>query len=133
MTYTLTQSGDTHIELTINGKVTSEDMKQLLDEWVQATAAMSQADPNENLQNATLLYRINNLAMPSFSAVMEEMKRMPELWATMKYFGKIAMISDQQWLQKVAEIEGWMMPKLDIKGFNADEELAAKVWLGLED
>lgn len=133
MTYTLTQPSNTHIELTINGKISSDDMKHLLDEWMQATASMTQADPNTELQNATLLYRINSFAMPSFSAVMDEMKRMPELWATMKYFSKMAVISEQQWLQKVAEIEGWMIPNLDIKGFNPEDESAAKIWLGLQD
>ncbi|MGM8897002.1 MULTISPECIES: SpoIIAA family protein [unclassified Psychrobacter] len=132
MTYLLTKHSNNHIELTINGKIHSDDMNRLLDEWVQATVSMVQADPNTELQNATLLYRIDSFAMPSFSAVMDEMRRMPELWATMKYFGKMAVISEQQWLQKVAEIEGWMIPNLDIKGFNPDEESAAKVWLGLQ-
>lgn len=133
MTYTITQPSNTHIELTIEGKISSEDMAHLLDEWMQAMESMNQADPDNNLQNATLLYRINNFAMPTLSAVMNEMRRMPELWATMKYFGKIALISDQQWIQKVAELEGWMIPNLDIKGFNPDDESAAKVWLGLQD
>lgn len=133
MTYILAQPSNTHIELTINGKISSDDMKRLLDEWMQATASMTQADSNTELQNATLLYRINSFAMPSFSAVMDETKRMPELWATMKYFGKMAVISEQQWLQKFAEIEGWMIPNLDIKGFNPEDESAAKVWLGLQD
>ena len=133
MTYILTQPNNNHIELTLNGKISSNDMNNLLDEWMQATASMVQANPNTELQNATLLYRINDFAMPSFSAVMTEMKRMPELWATMKYFGKMAVISEQQWLQKVAEIEGFMIPSLDIKGFNPDEESAAKIWLGIQD
>lgn len=133
MTYILTQPSKHHIELTINGKISSDDMKHLLDEWMQATASMNQTDSNTELQNATLLYRINSFAMPSFSAVMDEMKRMPELWATMKYFGKMAVISEQQWLQKVAEIEGWMIPNLDVKGFNPDQESAARIWLGIQD
>lgn len=129
MNYTLNQLSDTHIELCIKGKITQEDMKNLLDEWIQATSTIREADSDNAPKNATMLYRIENLAMPTFSAVIEEMRRMPKLWETMKYFGKMAVISDQKWIQKIAEIEGWMLSNLDVKGFDPSDESAAKAWL----
>lgn len=127
MPYTLTQHKDSHIELVIDGKISDTEMTQLLDSWIQATAVMDAA----GIKDATLLYRIENFAMPSLTALMEEMSRMSELWQTMRYFAKMAVVSEQQWIQRVSEFEGWLIPNLEVKGFNPADVDAARAWLGV--
>ena len=43
---------------------------------------------------------------------------------------RIAVVSDTDWIRTAAEIEGKLIPGLDIRAFRATESDAAEAWLG---
>lgn len=44
-------------------------------------------------------------------------------------FSKAAVVTDRQWVKKLAEVEGTLLPGLRVKAFPAGEEEAAMAWL----
>ena len=51
------------------------------------------------------------------------------MFGLIRKFDRCAVLADQKWLKTISEIEGALIPGLDIKGFNTDEETAAGAWL----
>jgi hypothetical protein len=39
------------------------------------------------------------------------------------------VLTDKKWLQKASELEGLLMPGLEIKAFDQDQAGAAEAWL----
>ena len=46
------------------------------------------------------------------------------MFGLIRKFDRCAVLADQKWLKTISEIEGALIPGLDIKGFNTDEEAA---------
>lgn len=117
---TIKETGTNRLDLDLTGKIDSDEMRVLLDEFVTKS---------EGIESGRILYRIHDFELPSISAIGVELKRLPGLLKVIQRYERIALISDKKWLRTLGEWEGKLIPGLDIKAFNPDEEAAAEAWL----
>lgn len=118
--FKVTRVNDRRLDLDISGKLDSEAMAKVLDEVIAKSAGMSEG---------RMLYRIADFNLPTIGAIAVELSRLPELFATIQHFNKIAVLTDKDWVKKISEFEGAMIPHLAIKGFSLDDQLSAEEWL----
>jgi hypothetical protein len=118
--FTVTPNGPNRVDIEFSGKLNSDEMKIALDELVYQT---------KDIKNGRMLYRIDDFALPTLGAIGVELSRLPSLLGLIRNFDRCAVLVDKKWIKTVSEIEGALIPGLDIKGFNRDEEAAAEAWL----
>jgi len=51
------------------------------------------------------------------------------MFGLIRKFRKGAVLTDKNWLQKASELEGLLIPGVDIKAFNRDQKEEAGSWL----
>lgn len=83
----------------------------------------------EDGKKTDFLYTISDFEMPSLQAIGVEFTYIPMLLASLRKIGKVALISDQAWLRKAAEVEGKLIPGLTIESFQPSERWQAEAWL----
>ena len=118
--YTLERSADDQITLRLSGKLGAEDMRALLDELVARS---------EGMNKGKLLYVVDDLQLPSLAALAVEMSRLPQLFGLLPRFSRCAVVAGQDWVRKTAEVEGKILPGIDITSYEAHEESVAQTWL----
>jgi len=119
----ITKSAPNRLDLELQGKITTEDMQEILDEFVSAS---------KEIEHGKILYIIYGLDFPSIDAIMVKLSRLPELFRLLKRFDRMAILTNKTWLQKIAEFEGFLIPGLEIKAFNLDEKAEAEAWLAVQ-
>jgi hypothetical protein len=118
--FKVTQNGKNRLDIQLSGKLNSEEMTVALDELVSKS---------EGIENGTMLYDIIDFHIPSLGAIGIELSRLPSMFGLMKKFVRAAVLSDKTWIQKVSELEGALIPGLEIKAFDRDQKEAAEAWL----
>jgi len=121
--FSVTPNGPNRVDIEFSGKLDSNDMKAALDELVTKT---------EGIENGRMLYRVGDFKLPTLGAIAIEFSRLPSMFGLIKKFDRCAVLADQDWIKKISEIEGALIPGLEIKGFSPDEEEAAEAWLAGE-
>ncbi len=81
------------------------------------------------MKHGRMLYRITDFAMPTFGAFAVEFERLPKLFALVGRFDRCAVLTDTAWLRTAAEIEGALIPGLEVKAFDLGRAEAAEAWL----
>jgi hypothetical protein len=81
------------------------------------------------IENGTMLYEVGDFKFPSFAAIGVKLSKLPTLFGFMGKFKKAAVLTDKKWLQKVSEVQGMLIPGLQIKAFSTEEKSAAEAWL----
>lgn len=114
------KNGKNRLDIEFSGDLNGTEMEKALDDFV----ALSQ-----DIEEGRMLYRIRDFHLPSFGAMMIKFSRIPELLRTMGHYDRVALLTDTDWLQTAAELEGKLFPGLDIKAFDLDEEDEAEAWL----
>jgi hypothetical protein len=112
--------GPNRIDLELNGQLDSDDMAVALDALVKAA---------EGIENGRMLYRITNFQMPTLAALGVELSRLPALFGLIGKFERCAVLADENWLKAIGELEGILIPGLEIKGFDLNNESIAEAWL----
>ncbi|ELS00337.1 Protein of unknown function (DUF3478) [Xenococcus sp. PCC 7305] len=118
--FQVTSNGLNRIDIKFGGKLDSQEMKASLDDLI---------GKSQDIEQGTMLYRIEDFDLPTLGALGVELSRLPELFRTIGKFNRAAVLSDKKWVQKVSEIEGFLLPGLEIKAFSLDEVAAAEAWL----
>jgi hypothetical protein len=118
--FKVTPNGKNRLDIQLSGKLNSEEMTVALDELVSKS---------EGIENGTMLYDIIDFHIPSLGAIGIEFSRLPSMFGLMKKFVRAAVLSDKTWIQKVSELEGALIPGLEIKAFDRDQKEAAEAWL----
>ena len=113
-------NGSNRLDIEINGKIDSDDMKAALDELIVKS---------KDIEHGCMLYRIENFKLPSLGALGVEFSRLPELFKLVRVFDRVAVLAEQGWIQNASEIEGALIPGLEIKAFDLDKEAEAEAWL----
>lgn len=108
------------IELTVSGQINAAMMQSGLDRLLELTAP---------LDHFTYLAVMTNITWPTTGAIRAEFARLPELFRLMRKMNRAAVIANQSWLRKAAEVEGALIPGLDIAAFQPDERDAALAFL----
>lgn len=114
------RSGDNRLDITFGGKINAEEMTAALD-TLTAHA--------EGIENGQMLFEITDYQLPTLGGVMVELSRMPQMFSFIAKFNKAAVLADQHWLKAISELEGKLIPHLEIKAFGRDEKTKADLWL----
>ena len=104
----------------MSGKLDSEGMAKALDELVEKS---------EGIENGKMLYDVIEYKLPTIDAIILEFKRLPKMFDFIKRFRRAAVLSDKIWLKTISELEGKLMPGLEIKAFDREQRAAAELWL----
>ena len=118
--FRVTPNGPNRVDIEFSGKLDSDEMKTALDELAEKT---------RDIENGRMLYRVGDFELPTLGAIGVEFTRLPSMFGLMRKFDRCAVLADKKWIKTVGEIEGALIPGLDIKGFDPDEEAAAEAWL----
>lgn len=118
--FTVHQNGENHLDISFNGKLNSDEMKVALDELVAES---------EGIEGGTMLYEVVEFNLPSLGAIAIELSRLPKMFGLLRKFRRAAVLTDKSWIQKVSELEGMLLPGLEIKAFSRDQKEEAATWL----
>jgi hypothetical protein len=114
------QNGANRLDITMSGKLNAEEMRIALDELVSKS---------ETIENGKMLYDVIDFHLPSLSAIAIEFSRLPSMFGLLKKFDRAAVLADKTWLKKVSELEGALIPGLEIKAFDRNQKVEAEAWL----
>ena len=118
--FKVTPNGTNRVDIELSGKLDSDEMRFALEELISETAS---------IEHGRMLYRIDDFEFPTFGAIGIELSRLPELLRVIGKFDRAAVLVDKRWIKKASEIEGALMPGLEIKAFDRDQEEEAEAWL----
>lgn len=116
----ITKPEANRVDIELSGRVGSDEMAKGLDDLLEKSQ-----DVNEGL----MLYTISSFAFPDFSAIAVEMARLPKLFSLLARFDRCAVLSDAAWIRTAAEVEGGLLPGIDIKAFDLPARDQAEAWL----
>ena len=116
----ITKVSGNRVDVEFSGKIDRDQMTKVLDELFAAIADMD---------HGLLMYRIGELEMPTMGAIAVELKNLPKIFRLVQKIDRIAVVCDQGWIQTAAEIEGKLIPGLEMKSFDLDKEKEALEWL----
>ena len=117
---TITKPAPNRIDIEFRGALDAETMRLALDDLIEKS---------EGVTNGRMLYTIPEFSMPTLGAIGVELKRLPKLFGLLGKFDRCAVLSDAGWIRTAAEIEGALIPGLQIKSFELDDTEAAEAWL----
>lgn len=118
--FKVVKSGVNRLDIELSGKLDSNNMKVVLDELLSSA---------EDIKNGRMFYRIEDFDIPTLGAMGVELSRLPELFKLIRKFDRVAVLVNKNWIKKASEIEGVLIPGLEIKAFDLDEEVEAENWL----
>lgn len=118
--FKVTLNGLNRLDIELSGKLNSEEMTTALDELV---------DKSKHIENGTMLYDVIEFNLPSLGAIGIEFARLPSMFGLMKKFDRAAVLTDKVWIQKISELEGALIPGLEIKAFTREQREEAEAWL----
>ncbi|MBL1406020.1 MAG: STAS/SEC14 domain-containing protein [Rhizobiales bacterium] len=116
----IVKTSENRIDIHLTGKVTSAEMAIALDDLIEAS---------QSFEKGKMFYVIEDFQMPELGAIAVEFSRLPKLFSLISKFSKCAVVANASWLRTVAEIEGALIPGLEIKSFEMGMEIAAQEWL----
>ena len=118
--FKIERHGENRLDIEMSGKLDSEGMATALDELVEKS---------EGIEDGKMLYDVIDYQLPSFGALTIELYRMPRMFGLIKKFRRAAVLSDKAWLKTISELEGKLIPGLEIRAFDREERAAAELWL----
>ncbi|MGZ2259574.1 STAS/SEC14 domain-containing protein [Roseobacter sp. A03A-229] len=108
------------LDLELSGALDKEAMQAGLDDLIEKSV---------DITHGKMLYKVLDFEMPTMGALAVELQHMPKLFSLIGKFDKCALLSDIGWLRTAAEIEGAVIPSLEIKSFPLSAVVAAEDWL----
>ena len=118
--FRVTPNGPNRIDIEFGGKLDSDEMKVALDELISNA---------KDIRHGRMLYRIDDFEIPTLGALGVELSRLPDLFRLIGKFDRAAVLADKKGVKTASEIEGALIPGLEIKAFNRDQEAEAEAWL----
>lgn len=119
--FKVTKPASNRIDISLKGSIDSDIMRAALDDLIAQS---------EGVSNGRMLYTIIDFELPTLGAIAVEFARLPKLFGLLGKFDRCAVIADAGWLRKAAEIEGALIPGIEIRSFEPMDIAAAEVWLG---
>jgi hypothetical protein len=116
----ITKSAANRVDIELDGTLDAETMRVALDDLIAKS---------EGIAKGRMLYTVTDFSLPTLGALGVELQRLPKLFALLGKFERCAVLSDTAWLRTAAEIEGAVIPGIEIKSFELDEAAAAEAWL----
>ncbi|WP_394198333.1 SpoIIAA family protein [Litoreibacter albidus] len=122
--FTVTPVSPDLVQIEIGGKITAEEMSSGLDALLPLTKSMT---------DGRMLALYHDIEFPEAGAILEEMKRLPQLFSVIGKVKKVAIVSDQKWIRDMAELEGKVLPGTSIRSFEFKDRAHADAYLGTVD
>jgi len=116
----ITKPAANRVDIEFSGTLDAETMRVALDDLIAKS---------EDVSGGRMLYTVTDFQLPTLGALGVELQRLPKLFALLGRFERGAVLSDAGWLRTAAEIEGAVIPGIEIKSFELDEAAAAEAWL----
>ncbi|WP_298261622.1 STAS/SEC14 domain-containing protein [uncultured Litoreibacter sp.] len=110
------------LKVEISGKITASQMSDGLDSLFPLTNKMS---------DGRLLAIYHDVEFPEAGAILEEMKRLPQLFGVIGKIGKVALVSNQKWIRDIAMLEGKLIPNMTIRSFEFKDRSKAEAYLDI--
>lgn len=107
-----------HIE--IGGKITAEEMAVGLDTLLPMAKEMA---------HGRMLAIYHDIELPEAGAIVEEMKRLPQLLQVISHVEIVALVSNQKWIRDMAELESKILPGTTIRSFETKDRALAEAYL----
>jgi len=117
----ITEKSPNRIDITISGKIDDAMMTSGLDDLIAKS---------EGVNSGVMLYTLTDFELPTLKAMGVEFSRLPKLFGLLSKYKRIAVVSDAGWVRTWAEIEGAVIPGIDIKSFDLAGKADAEKWLG---
>lgn len=117
---TITPRGDNRLDIEFHGSIDAVQMRAGLDELFTKAAG---------IEHGRMFYRVRDFDMPSLGAIAVELRHTMQLLRLMRRFDRIAVVADAGWVRKISEIEGALIPGIELKAFDAAHEAEAEAWL----
>ncbi len=117
---TVTKVSRDRLDIELSGAMGADAMRDGLDQLIEKS---------QDITQGKMLYRISDFEMPTMGALAVEFQQMPKLFSLLGKFDKCAVLSDMAWIRTAAEIEGAVIPSLEIKSFPLASVQAAEDWL----
>ena len=114
------KKGDHRLDIAMSGKLDSEAMDQALNELVEKS---------QGIRQGKMLFDVVDYHLPSLGAIAIEFSRLPSMLSFISRFSRAAVLTDKNWLKKASELEGALIPGLEIKAFARNDRLPAEAWL----
>jgi len=118
--FKVTKQSNNRIDIEFEGTLDADGMRIALDELLEKS---------HNVENGRMFYRIGDFKMPTLGALAVELSKLPKLFSLLGKYDKCAVVSDTSWIKKATEIEGALIPGIEIKSFDLSEQDAAEEWL----
>ncbi|SDZ77772.1 STAS/SEC14 domain-containing protein [Microbulbifer marinus] len=118
--FTVERTGENRLDISMSGKLDSDDMKRALDEL---------AEKADGIEDGQMLFDVIEYQLPSLAAIAVEFSRLPSMLHFIRQFRKAAVLTDKAWIGKISELEGALIPGLHIKAFGHDQKQEAEIWL----
>jgi len=118
--FQVTRNGENRIDVDFAGKLDSNDMRAALDQLTQQS---------EGIEHGRMLYRVGEFEFPTLGAIGVELSRIPQLFRFVRRFDRMAVVAGKEWVRKTSEVEGALIPGLQIKAFDLGQEAEAEAWL----
>ncbi|MGV8843529.1 MAG: STAS/SEC14 domain-containing protein [Pseudomonas sp.] len=116
----VTRNGDKRLNVEFSGTLDSDEMRVALDQL---------SKKSEGIEHGLMLYKIGDFALPSLGVIGVELSRIPQLFRLVRRFDRMAVVAGKEWVRKASEIEGVLIPGLQIKAFDLTQEAQAEAWL----
>ena len=114
------KTGTNRLDIELSGKLNSEEMQIALDEL---------ENKSRDIENGLMLYDVIDFHLPSLGAIAIEFSKLPSMFRLIKKYRRAAVLTDKNWIKKISELEGMLIPGLEIRGFNRDQKDEAESWL----
>lgn len=118
--FKVTKIGQNCLDIELSGKLNSEEMQIALDEL---------ESKSQDIDNGMMLYDVVEFHLPSLGAIVIEFSRLPSMFGLIRKFRKAAVLTDKNWIHKASELEGLLIPGIEIKAFDRDQREEAESWL----
>ena len=118
--FTVTKPKANRVDIELNGGIDANIMTAGLEELFRLS---------EDVENGKMLYTITDFDMPTMGAIGAEILELPKMFKLLGKYERCAVLSDHGWIRTAAELEGALIPNLEIKSFHLDEASAAEAWL----
>ncbi len=120
--FKVTRVSEHRLDIEMSGKLNSVEMEKALDELVIKA---------EGIESGRMLYDVIDYHLPALGAIGIEFSRLPSMLKLMKKFDRAAVLTDKAWLKMASEIEGALIPGLEIKVFSREQKTEAEAWLSI--
>ena len=118
--FRVTRVAPDRIDVILSDRLDSDAMRAALDDLLFKS---------EGINHGRMLYRIDEFDLPTLGAVAVELSRLPQLFRFIRRFDRCAVIAGKDWLRRISEVEGLLIPGLTIKAFDLHQESDALTWL----